>query len=199
MAPGFLELQTNGAYGFHFTHFTDEEAYQANVHELAKRLPEHGVTGFYPTIPTVTKDVFQKALPSLKPTGGNSNEASVLGAHVEGPFLAPSKKGAHNASHMHIPASASLESVYGEENLKDAIKIVTLAPELDGAANHIETLTKKYGVKVSMGHSAATQAEGLEGMKAGASLITHTFNAMNPLHHREPGLVGKLLYRRKRL
>ncbi|RFU28002.1 hypothetical protein B7463_g8328, partial [Scytalidium lignicola] len=190
IAPGFLELQINGAYGFHFTHFTGATAYVDNVHQLAKQLPKHGVTGFYPTIPTVTKDVFQKGLPFLKPAAHHLDEASVLGAHVEGPFLAPSKKGAHDAAHMHIPAATTLESVYREENLKDAIKIVTLAPELPGALDHIETLTKKYGIKVSMGHSAATNAEGLQGMKAGASLLTHTFNAMNPLHHREPGLIG---------
>ncbi|KAH8811730.1 carbohydrate esterase family 9 protein [Xylogone sp. PMI_703] len=190
IAPGFIELQINGAYGFHFTHFTDSETYAANVHQLAKQLPKHGVTGFYPTIPTVTKEVFQKALPYLKPAADDARAASVLGAHVEGPFLAPAKKGAHDAANMHIPESATLESIYGEENLKDAIKVVTLAPELPGALDHIETLTKKYGIKVSMGHSAATNADGLKGIKAGASLLTHTFNAMNPLHHREPGLVG---------
>jgi N-acetylglucosamine-6-phosphate deacetylase len=116
----------------------------------------------------------------------------VLGAHVEGPFLAPSKKGAHDAANMHLPSTASLESVYGEENLRRSIKIVTLAPELPGAQGHIETLTATYGVRVSMGHSAATLEQGEEGMKAGANLLTHMFNAMNPLHHREPGLPGEI-------
>ena len=92
---------------------------------------------------------------------------------------------------MHIPETASLESIYGKENLESSIQVLTLAPELPGALKHIETLTKQYGVHVSMGHSAANHQQGLDGLKAGANLITHTFNAMNPLHHREPGLPGE--------
>ena len=109
---------------------------------------------------------------------------------MEGPFLAPSKKGAHDAANMHVPSSSSLEMIYGKENLSDSIRVVTLAPELPGALDHIKTL-KELGIRVSMGHSAATHEQGIEGVKAGAGLLTHTFNAMNPLHHREPGLAGK--------
>ena len=78
----------------------------------------------------------------------------------------------------------------GTQNLKTSIKILTLAPELPGALSHISSLVNDYGIRVSMGHSAASHEQGKEGRKAGASLLTHTFNAMNPLHHREPGLVG---------
>lgn len=92
---------------------------------------------------------------------------------------------------MFIPSAASLESIYGKENLRDSIRVLTLAPELPGAFNHIDRLTKEYGIRVSMGHSAASYEDGVGGMKAGANLITHTFNAMNPLHHREPGLAGE--------
>lgn len=190
ISPGFLELQTNGALGFHFAHYSEPESYQAGVRKLARYLPSTGVTGFYPTIPTVSPEVFQGALPFLKPQEA-PDSASVLGAHVEGPFLAPSKKGAHDAKNMHIPECVSLESIYGRQNLENSIRVLTLAPELPGAVQHIEILTKKYDVRVSMGHSAANHEQGLEGMKAGANLITHTFNAMNPLHHREPGLPGE--------
>ncbi|CZT44223.1 related to N-acetylglucosamine-6-phosphate deacetylase [Rhynchosporium secalis] len=189
ISPGFLELQTNGALGFHFAHYTQPQTYQAGVRKLARYLPSTGVTGFYPTIPTVSPEIFQGALPFLKPQDA-LNSASVLGAHVEGPFLALSKKGAHDAKNMHVPESVSLESIYGKENLENSIRVVTLAPELPGALAHIDTLTKQYGIHVSMGHSAATHEEGLAGLKAGANLITHTFNAMNPLYHREPGLPG---------
>ena len=192
ISPGFIELQINGALGFHFAHYYDPESYQLGVRKLAKYLACTGVTGFYPTIPTVSPHIFQQALPFLQPAS-SPDAASILGAHVEGPFLAPSKKGAHDAASMHIPSSASLESIYGQGNLVQSIKVLTLAPELPGALAHIEKLTRDYGVRVSMGHSAATYEEGLEGMKAGANLITHTFNAMNPLHHREPGLPGKPL------
>jgi N-acetylglucosamine-6-phosphate deacetylase len=189
IAPGFIELQINGALGFHFAHYSDPKTYQVGVTKLSKYLPSTGTTAFYPTIPTVSEDVFQSALPYLAPRDTETG-ASVLGAHVEGPFLAPSKKGAHDAANMHIPSSRTLESIYGSENLSTSIKILTMAPELPGALSHISTLTKHYGIRVSMGHSAATLEQGKEGMKAGASLLTHTFNAMNPLHHREPGLAG---------
>ena len=190
ISPGFLELQTNGALGFHFAHYSEPAAYQAGVRKLAKYLPSTGVTGFYPTIPTVSSQVFQDALPFLKPHN-DPDAASVLGAHVEGPFLAPSKKGAHDAANMHIPATSSLETIYGKANLVDSIRVLTMAPELPGALGHIKILKERYGIHVSMGHSAANHQQGLEGMKAGANLLTHTFNAMNPLHHREPGLAGE--------
>jgi N-acetylglucosamine-6-phosphate deacetylase len=190
ISPGFIELQINGALGFHFAHYGEPATYQAGVQKLAKYLPRTGVTAFYPTVPTVSSSVFKAVLPFLKPQS-SPGLASVLGAHVEGPFLAPSKKGAHDAANMHIPVSSSLEMIYGEDNLRDSIRVLTLAPELPGALSHIEKLTSKYGVRVSMGHSAADHEQGKKGMEAGANLITHTFNAMNPLHHREPGLAGE--------
>ncbi|CAD6442385.1 25a5471b-935b-4e5c-a80b-af9979e632f7 [Sclerotinia trifoliorum] len=189
VAPGFIDLQINGAVGFHFTEYVDPISYQDGVRKLSQYLPSTGVTAFYPTVPTVEPDVFRNVLPFLRPFD-SATGASVLGAHVEGPFLAPSKKGAHNAKNLHIPESSSLETVYGEHNLCTAIKLVTMAPELPGASKLISLLSHLYGIKVSMGHSAASYDEGLAGIKAGANLLTHTFNAMNPLHHREPGLAG---------
>ncbi|KAH6682962.1 carbohydrate esterase family 9 protein [Halenospora varia] len=189
ISPGFLELQINGALGFHFARYEDPESYKAGVDTLAQYLPSTGVTGFYPTVPTVTPEVFHSVLPFLMPSN-EPDSASVLGAHVEGPFLAPSKKGAHDAANMHIPAESSLESIYGKANLTQSIRLVTLAPELPGALEHVKALRRVYDIRVSMGHSAANHEEGMAAIKAGASLLTHTFNAMNPLHHREPGLAG---------
>ncbi|KAF4630401.1 hypothetical protein G7Y89_g7747 [Cudoniella acicularis] len=189
VSPGFLELQINGALGFHFARYEDSESYKAGVSTLAQYLPSTGVTGFYPTVPTVSPDVFHSALPCLKPSEA-PDSASVLGAHVEGPFLAPSKRGAHDAANMHLPTNSSLEAIYGKANLMQSIRIVTLAPELPGALEHIEALRKSYDIHVSMGHSAATHEDGIAAMKAGATILTHVFNAMNPLHHREPGLPG---------
>lgn len=190
LAPGFIELQTNGALGFHFAHQKPHAEYKAGVEKLAKYLPSTGVTGFFPTVPTVPSEVFKEVLPHLRPQDFDGG-ASVLGSHVEGPFIAPSKKGAHDASNMHIPSEKTLEEIYGEDNLRHSIKVLTLAPELPGALQHVERLKKEYGIHVSMGHSAATHEEGKAGLNVGANLLTHTFNAMNPLHHREPGLPGK--------
>lgn len=191
IAPSYLELQINGALGFHFAHFQSPESYQEGVRKLAQYLPSTGVTGFYPTVPTVAPEVFKSVLPFLSSDNGSPRVATVLGAHVEGPFLAPGKKGAHDAANMHIPAYSSLDQIYGKENLRNSIRILTLAPELPGALSIIEELTQNYGIRVSMGHSAATYDQGLDGIKSGANLLTHTFNAMSPLHHREPGLAGE--------
>jgi N-acetylglucosamine-6-phosphate deacetylase len=196
LSPGYLELQINGALGFHFAHLTDPETYASGVKKLSHYLPSTGVTGFYPTVPTVHSHVFQSVLTHLQPQDVEGG-AAVLGAHVEGPFLAPEKKGAHDEKNMHVPRNSESKDVYahdvyGDDNLRKAVKILTLAPELGGSLEMINYLTTDYGIKVSMGHSAATYEEGRRGMDAGASLLTHTFNAMNPLHHRNPGLVGEL-------
>ncbi|KAK4548014.1 hypothetical protein LTR36_010734 [Oleoguttula mirabilis] len=188
IAPGFLELQTNGMRGFHFTHFEDEASYAKNIDDVARYLPQTGVTGFYATIPTVHSDEFQKILPSLKPRSIEGG-ASLLGAHAEGPYLHPSKKGAHNASLFHQPATPPVE-VYGDVSLSnDILKLVTLAPELEGTEHLVSDLTSK-GIKVSLGHSSATYDQGLAAVRAGATCLTHTLNAMAPLHHRDPGLAG---------
>lgn len=192
ISPGFIELQINGALGFHFARFEDQESYEGGVRSLAQYLPSTGVTGFYPTVPTVAKEVFHAVLPFLQPSD-RDDAAAVLGAHVEGPFLTPLKKGAHDAANMHVPADTALETVYGKPNLMQSIRQVTLAPELPGALDHIKTLVNTYNIKVGMGHSAATYVDGTNGMGAGATLLTHICNAMNPLHHREPGLAGKTL------
>ncbi|PQE27888.1 n-acetylglucosamine-6-phosphate deacetylase protein [Rutstroemia sp. NJR-2017a BBW] len=145
IAPGFIEIQINGALGFHFANYVDSVSYTEGIQKLSHYLPSTGVTGFYPTVPTVSTDVFHSVLPFLKPAQSPKG-ASVLGAHVEGPFLAPSKKGAHNAENMHVPEKSSLEDVYGEHNLKNVIEIVTMAPELPGALGHIEKLSNEYGI-----------------------------------------------------
>ncbi|EMC95036.1 carbohydrate esterase family 9 protein [Baudoinia panamericana UAMH 10762] len=188
VAAGFLELQTNGLRGFHFTHLHDEAEYKSKIDEVAQYLPSTGVTGFYATIPTVHGDEFKKILPSLMPRlidGG----ASLLGAHAEGPYLHSSKKGAHNASLFHQPSTPP-PAVYGDvANSNNTLKLVTLAPELDGTADLVRTLTSN-GTKVSLGHSSASYSQGLAAIRAGATCLTHTLNAMAPLHHRDPGLAG---------
>ncbi|KAI9804567.1 MAG: hypothetical protein M1833_006640 [Piccolia ochrophora] len=125
----------------------------------------------------------------LKPTSF-PNGAQLLGAHAEGPFLSPSRKGAHDESLFKRPEEHTAEDVYGVENLDSSIKMVTVAPELAGAIDLISELYKKYDIQVSLGHSAADYETGVSGLLAGAGVLTHTFNAMNPLHHRTPGLAG---------
>ena len=118
------------------------------------------------------------------------NRASLLGAHAEGPYLHPSKKGAHNASLFYEPSAAPLSATYGDiANDNRTLKLVTLAPETQGACALTSALVER-GIRVSLGHSNASYSDGLEAVKAGASCLTHTLNAMAPLHHRDPGLAG---------
>ncbi|PIB01737.1 putative N-acetylglucosamine-6-phosphate deacetylase [Cercospora beticola] len=188
IAPGYLELQTNGVRGFHFTHFENKTKYAEKLDEASRFLATTGVTGFYPTIPTVPVQHYHKLLPSLKPRTVK-NGASILGAHVEGPYLHPSKKGAHTSS-LFQPATTPPEEIYGPSGLSSQIiKLITLAPELLSSTPLIRNLASK-DIIVSLGHSSATYAEGLTALTAGATCLTHTLNAMTPLHHRDPGLAG---------
>ncbi|KAF1991393.1 carbohydrate esterase family 9 protein [Aulographum hederae CBS 113979] len=186
IAPGFLELQTNGVNGFHFTHFESSEQYERKLEETARYYASVGVTGFWATIPTVSSEEFQKILPHLSPRPF-PNGATLLGAHVEGPYLHPSKKGAHNSTLFH-PTTTSPSTIYGASNLPH-IKYATVAPELPGAPALIKELLS-HDIKVSLGHSTATYAEGVTALAAGAGCLTHTLNCMLPLTAREPGLAG---------
>ena len=114
-----------------------------------------------------------------------------MGAHVEGPFLHPSKKGAHNDIFFKTPATHNYREVYGEENLRDVIRYITLAPELDGAIEMIKDIKRSFPhIVVSIGHSSATYEQAVAAVQAGATSITHLFNAMTALGHREPGIPG---------
>ncbi|KAF2636524.1 Metallo-dependent hydrolase [Massarina eburnea CBS 473.64] len=186
IAPGFLELHTNGANAFHFTHFEDAKSYAGKVDGIARYYATQGVTGFWATLATVKTDEFQKILPSLAPRD-IPNSASLLGAHTEGPYLHPDKKGAHNSA-LFQPCSSSPSTIYGNSNLS-SVKLVTVAPELPDSASLIKTLAAS-GIRVSLGHSTASYTDGVIGLKAGATCLTHTLNAMPPLTSRIPGLAG---------
>ncbi|KAL8710296.1 MAG: hypothetical protein Q9220_005066 [cf. Caloplaca sp. 1 TL-2023] len=215
LAPAYLELQFNGALGVHFTHFWNEGVYAKNLESVSKWIVSKGVGSWWATLPTIASEQFEKVLPHLYPRSF-SNGASLLGAHVEGPYLNPSKKGAHgidsfplsipkkqdprtrklnlilllDASLMLTPESSSLSSTYGAPSSTSNIKLLTLAPELPGSIPLITDLTSSTLIKVSLGHSAASHDTGIAAIKAGATCLTHVFNAMDPLHHREPGLAG---------
>ncbi|KAF2025267.1 Metallo-dependent hydrolase [Setomelanomma holmii] len=200
VSPGLIDTQLNGAYGFDFSVIPEEgtSAYGKGVSRVNRSLVVTGVTSYLPTLTSQPPEVYQKALPLLGPSG-SSRDASYgsesLGAHCEGPFLNPTKNGIHNASVLQEPSNglSDLSNCYGQINLEtqSAIKLITLAPELPGALNTIHALTAQ-GIHVSIGHSEASYEEAKAGVKAGASMITHLFNAMRPLHHRNPGIFGLL-------
>jgi N-acetylglucosamine-6-phosphate deacetylase len=183
LVPGFIDLQVNGAFGHDFT------ADPASIWAVAAGLPRYGVTAFLPTIvtsPLKRIAAAQEVLAQGAPAGQNG--ATPLGLHIEGPFLNPAKKGAHNPAYLSLP---NLEAV-ANWSPEQGVRLVTLAPELPGALEVIAALVKQ-GVVVSAGHSLASYAEAQAGFGAGITYGTHLFNAMPPLKHREPGLIGALL------
>ncbi|MEU9844093.1 N-acetylglucosamine-6-phosphate deacetylase [Actinomadura sp. NPDC048032] len=184
LAPGLVDLQVNGYFGHDMV-----DADAAAWHTVVSRLPETGVTAFLPTFITAPVRAQAEALrrtrdllPGLPPG------ARVLGVHLEGPFLSEKRKGAHNAAHLTDPAPADIATLL-ETGL---VKLVTLAPERDGALEAIRTLTAA-GVLVSVGHSDATAAQVAAAADAGARKVTHIFNAQTGVHHRDPGVAVQAL------
>ncbi len=183
LVPGFVELQFNGGFGDDFT--DDPSA----IWRVAEKLPRYGVTSFLPTIITSPLETISAGQSVMM--GGPPSEfhgARPLGLHVEGPFLNPAKKGAHNPRHLRAPDVAAV----GGWSPATGVRLVTMAPELPGALDVISALSSR-GVLVSVGHSNATFEQAVAAFDAGARYGTHLFNAMSALGHRDPGLPGALL------
>ena len=182
LTPGFIDMQFNGGFGDDFT------ADPTTIWQVAAGLPRWGVTAFLPTVITSPLERIAQAQQVVLSEPAGFRGATPLGLHVEGPFLNPQKKGAHNPAYLQLPA---LEAVAGWSP-QTGVRLVTLAPELPGALPVIEALAAR-GVLVSAGHSTATFDEATMAFDAGARYGTHLFNAMPTMHHREPGLPGALL------
>ncbi|KAF2788486.1 carbohydrate esterase family 9 protein [Melanomma pulvis-pyrius CBS 109.77] len=200
VSAGLIDVQLNGAYGFDFSVIPEDGmvAYSKGVLRVNRNLITTGVTSYLPTLTSQRPEVYQKALSFLGPSGplrDSSYGSESLGAHCEGPFLSPTKNGIHNAAVLRTSPNgiSDLASCYGAGNLQSPspIKLITLAPELPGALSSIASLAN-LGINVSIGHSDATYEEAQLGISAGAKMITHLFNAMKPLHHRNPGIFGLL-------
>ena len=181
LSAGFIDLQCNGGFGHDFTHDP------STIHTVAKQLPQFGITSFLPTIITSPLEVVAKAQTAITKTN-NEHGANPLGLHIEGPFLHPDKKGAHNEGYLQPPNLSAVANW----SRQTGICLVTLAPELEGAIELIKCLTNK-GIIVSAGHSTATYEQAQKGFSAGVGYATHLFDGMPPLHHRHPNLVGAIL------
>ena len=182
-SPGWIELQINGAFGVDFAEQPQK------IWEIAARLPEFGFTAFLPTIVTSPMEVFQQAIEVWKsgpPPGWKG--AIPLGLHFEGPFLNPKKKGAHNPQFLQPPNL----NLIADWEAANGVRLVTLAPELPGAFELARNLRER-GIVLSIGHSFATYEEAIAAFEQGFQYVTHLYNAMPPLEHRAPGLVGAIL------
>jgi N-acetylglucosamine-6-phosphate deacetylase len=186
LVPGFVDLQVNGYYGEEFA--TADAAGWATV---VSRLPATGTTAFLPTIITAPAGRLAASLRAARTVlPGLPPGARVLGLHLEGPFISPRRKGAHNAEWITDPAPAAVADLLAAG--AGLLRLVTLAPERAGAIAAITRLTEA-GVLVSVGHSDATAAQVAAAAAAGARMVTHLFNAQRPMHHREPGVPGQAL------
>jgi N-acetylglucosamine-6-phosphate deacetylase len=179
--PGFVDLQVNGAFG------VDVASESSRLSDLSGGLLSTGTTSYLPTVISSPVGLYEEALPAIGAgtSGGSSAGAEVLGVHLEGPFINLEKRGAHAAAHVLMPDTKLLGRLLD----LGPVRMITLAPELEGARG-LMALAANRGAVVSAGHSdvAFEPAYGaLDGRVAG---VTHLFNAMSAMHHREPGLPG---------
>jgi N-acetylglucosamine-6-phosphate deacetylase len=184
---GGVDLQINGALGLAFPDLSPE--HQDVLLEICQFLWHQGVDGFLPTLVTGPTEKIQQALATLANFANTATlpTAQILGVHLEGPFLNPEKRGAHPAEYL-LPLSVKrVDQVLGD--YAPLVKVITLAPELDPTGEAIAHL-RSLGITVSLGHSLATAAQAQTAFEQGASMVTHAFNAMPGLHHRQPGLLG---------
>jgi N-acetylglucosamine-6-phosphate deacetylase len=181
--PGFVDLQVNGFAGVDFLE-ADAEGYR----RAGEALLETGVTSFLPTLITAEEDAQLEALSEVP--RAMSDGPRILGAHLEGPFLAADRLGTHPPAGRRDPDLALLERLLAA----GPVRMMTLAPELPGALELIDVLTAQ-GIAVSCGHSDATAEQAGVAFDRGARTVTHLFNAMRPLTHRDPGIVGAALVR----
>jgi len=191
LAPGLLDIHVHGAFG------ADASAGSEAIRAMARGLADRGVTAFLPTavsapLPVLAAIVAAVRSVERRPGGG---EARILGANLEGPALAPGHAGAQPRSALTAPSR--IEAAWRADPAAWAdVRIVTVAPELPGAASLIAIL-RRAGVAVSLGHSGASLEEARAGYAAGAISTTHLFNAMSGLDHRAPGLAAAALLERR--
>lgn len=186
VAPGLIDLHIHGYLGYDVC-----DGEEVSIRAISKGLLANGVTGYLPTTMTVDMSVVRKAVELCRELTEESRRwdgSAILGVHAEGPFISEGRKGAQDARYI-LPPDAEFVKEYA-----DAIKIITLAPEADTedfAA--IREICDKTDAVVSMGHSSADYATAASSVAAGVKHTTHLFNAMTPLAHRAPGVVGAAL------
>ena len=183
VSPGLIDVHIHGSCGYDVMDHEVEA-----IKTISRGIAKNGVTSFLPTTMTMHETKIKKALACIQSCMGKDLEgATVLGAHLEGPFINKAYKGAQSETEI-IPPSLNVI-----HDFLDVIKIITIAPELEGSLPFIKAIKEKTAITLSMGHTNATYEEAMSGINEGISHVTHLFNAMTPLTHREPGVVGASL------
>lgn len=189
LAPGLIDAQINGAYGADFAAAGDAE-----WERIVDGLAATGVTSIAPTFITAPLDDLVRQLTDFRRQrarlAGRPGATRLLGSHVEGPFISAARKGAHREAFLVDPTPERIDALIDAGG--DDLGYVTLAPEREGGIAAVERLVAA-GVRVSIGHSDADDATTTRAVDAGATLVTHLFNAQRPLRHRDGGVVGVAL------
>ena len=181
ICPGFIDIQINGAFG------ADVGPEAKALETIAARLPGTGATSFLPTLISSPIDLYDRFFDALE-EAAQAPGAQILGAHLEGPFLAGRRKGAHDPANLRPVDPGLLRHFLASGR----VAVMTLAPELPGALGAIELLVEN-GAVASAGHTEASYEQVIQAADAGLGMGTHLYNAMSPLKHRDPGAVGALL------
>ncbi|HET9921591.1 MAG TPA: N-acetylglucosamine-6-phosphate deacetylase [Ktedonobacteraceae bacterium] len=191
--PGFIDVHTHGGGGFNL-HTPDVN----EIRSYARWVPQTGVTSFLAGVVGIPgalpEEQLQAAVQAIESFGHQAPAAELLGIHLEGPYISLHRRGAHSPEWLRKPDPAETERVL--ELTRGHLRIVTLAPELPGAPAMIRRLVEA-GVTVSIGHTDATYEQACEAIQLGATHMTHCFNAMRPLHHRNPGPIAAIVQNAK--
>ncbi len=183
---GGVDLQINGGLGTAFPELNAENA--DSLQKICDYLWDSGVDGFLPTVVTTSVENIHRSLGVVANFMQNQTSgAKVLGVHLEGPFLNAEKRGAHPQEYLLPLSLGEVKRVLGD--FTEIVQVITLAPELDSHKEAIPYL-RQQGIIVSLGHTRATAEQAQTAFDMGATMVTHAFNAMPPLHHREPGLLA---------
>lgn len=189
LAPGMIDIHIHGGAGHDVM-----EADPSSLPAIEQLIATHGVTSYFPTTVTAPIDQTLSALERLavaiESSANGSHRARPLGIHLEGPFISHARKGVHPQENLLAPSLKMFDRFW--QAARGKIRILTIAPELDGAAEVIAEAVRR-GVCVSVGHSDANFDSARAAVEAGARHATHLFNAMRPLDHRDPGLLGEIL------
>jgi N-acetylglucosamine-6-phosphate deacetylase len=179
--PGLIDVHSHGAAGCDFGDASPEHLEKILAYEKA-----HGITSYCPTSMTVSKEELLSIFPTVLHVKKDKKFAKIAGIHMEGPFVSPAKKGAQNEKHI---KKADKDFFYEcNQAAGGMIKVMTMAPEEEGALDFIREMHDQ--VNISLGHTCADFEISQKAFAAGANHVTHLFNAMNPIGHRAPGLIG---------
>jgi N-acetylglucosamine-6-phosphate deacetylase len=191
LAPGFVDIHMHGGAGLDVM-----RASLSDLPRLGRFLTTHGVTGYFPTTVAASLDTTCAALGRLADgieaaaTNSATVQAKPLGIHLEGPFLSHKRRGVHPPENLILPTIEIFERLW--QAARGQVRMLTIAPEIAGAMEVITEAARRK-VCVSIGHSDAEMPIARDAVKAGARHATHTFNAMRPLDHRDPGIIGEVL------